>query len=321
MGIPSPMTKELASEALQIFKAAGHSDLDTAIMYQGGQTEVTLGELQVGSSVKVAIKANPWYRDGKTFDDPVAGLEPAQLKEQVRTSLKHLKLDKAQLLYLHAPDHVTPIRDTLSALHDLHKEGLFEQWGLSNYASWQVVDIYHLCKAMNMPPPSVYQARRKGNPALFGMYNAVTREVEKELLPALRHCGMQFYAYNPLAGGVLTGKWRYDDQPQSGRFNINTVWGNRYRERFWQRPLFDALERVRRACDAHATTPTAASLRWLLHHGALRDGDGVIIGGSSVEQVAQNAAACAEGPLPSDVVAALDDAWLAARGNCPLYFR
>ena len=119
-----------------------------------------------------------------------SGLAPEQLEQQLRTSLSSLNISKADLFYLHAPDHSTPIDATLDAVQKLQKEGLFQRWGLSNYSAWQVVDIVHKCRTRGMPPPAVYQ----------GMYNAVTRGVEAELLPALRYCGIAFYAYNPLAG-------------------------------------------------------------------------------------------------------------------------
>jgi len=123
----------------------------------------------------------------------MGGLEPENAELQVRTSLRNLNMEKADLFYLHAPDHETPIDKTLDAVQKLQSEGLFEHWGLSNYAAWQVVDIYHKCKARGIDPPAVYQ----------GMYNATTRDVEPELFQALRYCGMAFYAYNPLAGERL----------------------------------------------------------------------------------------------------------------------
>lgn len=313
MTIPAPLTKELAREALELFAARGHNEVDTAIMYQGGNSEATLGELDVTSRFKVAIKGNPWYKDGKTYDDPVGGLAPDQLKEQIQKSLTSLRASRASIFYLHAPDHDTPIGETLKAVKDLHEKGLFEEWGLSNYASWQVVDVHYRCKELGMPPPTVYQ----------GMYNAVTREVERELLPALRSLGMKFYAYNPLAGGILTGRWKLEDEPSSGRFNVGTIWGQRYRDRFWRPALFHALEEVKVECATHGVTTTAAALRWLRHHSKLKGelGDGVIIGGSSVIQIAENILACEEGPLEESIVLSLDKAWVAAEPGCPKYFR
>ncbi|CAM9231442.1 unnamed protein product [Ectocarpus sp. 12 AP-2014] len=313
MSIPAPLDAEATREALDYFAARGFDQIDTAIMYQGGKSEATLGEAGM-ESFRVAAKANPWYKDGKTFDDPVGGLNAASVKEQLRASLSSLRLESVDLFYLHAPDHETPLEETLQAVHELRSEGLFREWGLSNYAAWQAVDIWHICKANGWQTPAVYQ----------GMYNAVTREVERELLPALKKLGMRFYAYNPLAGGVLTGKHSFDSLPEGGRFSSKTVWGGRYRDRFWHKPTFEALESIKALCRKHETTPVSASLRWLRHHSCLDGsrGDAVIVCGSSVEQVKANVDACAdETPLPQELVDAFDQAWEASKAKCPQYFR
>uniref|UniRef100_A0A8B9EYE8 Aldo-keto reductase family 7 like (gene/pseudogene) n=1 Tax=Anser cygnoides TaxID=8845 RepID=A0A8B9EYE8_ANSCY len=131
--------------------------------------------------VEVATKANPW--DGKT-------LKPESVRSQLDESLRRLKRTSVELFYLHAPDHGTPVEETLRACNELHKEGKFKELGLSNYAAWEVAEICTICKYNNWLMPTVYQ----------GMYNATTRQVETELFPCLRHYGLRFYAYNPLAG-------------------------------------------------------------------------------------------------------------------------
>ncbi|CAM9937652.1 unnamed protein product, partial [Chrysoparadoxa australica] len=218
MAIPKPLSAEDTSQALTMLRKAGCNEIDTALMYQGSETERVLGEVGVQEFV-VATKANPWYHDGKTCNEPMAGLAPDLVEEQLRSSLKSLKLPKVQLFYLHAPDHDTDLLATLGAVDKLCKEGLFEEWGLSNYSAWEVVHIWHLCRENGFVKPSCYQ----------GMYNMVTRAVEAELLPALRAVGMRFNAYNPLAGGILTGRYSFDGAEASGRFNTETVWGQRYR--------------------------------------------------------------------------------------------
>ena len=105
------------------------------------------------------------------------------------------KLDDALCFYLHAPDHETPLAETLKACDELHKSGKFKELGLSNYAAWQVSEVMNLCKSNNWVKPTVYQ----------GMYSAITRAVEAELFPCLRYYGIRFYAFSPLGGGILTG--------------------------------------------------------------------------------------------------------------------
>eukprot|EP00752_Nemacystus_decipiens_P002716 g2536.t1 len=315
MSIPDPLDAIAAQEALDYFLAAGFDEIDTAILYQGGATEATLGEIGM-KKYKVAAKANPWYKDGAAHDffTPTYGLKPGLVKEQLRKSIKVLGLSSVDLFYLHAPDHNTPIEETLLAVHELRSEGLFRVWGLSNYAAWEVVDIWHICKANGWQTPSVYQ----------GMYNAITREVERELLPALKKLGIKFYAYNPLAGGILSGKHKFEAPPEGGRFSTTTVWGSIYRNRYWHKTIFDELEVLKGLCEEHGTNLVSASFRWMRHHSNLDGevGDAVIICGSSVRQVKSNVDCCKdETPLPKELVDALETAWESAKPHCPSYFK
>jgi len=287
-------------------------------MYQGGKTEKVLGTMGVGTnpSFSLTTKVNPWFsmENKTTMTEPARGLRKEAITYQLHESLRNLKMDKVPLLYLHAPDHETPIQEILETLNELYKNGKFEEWGLSNYAAWQVVHIYHLCKSKNYVLPTVYQ----------GMYNYITRDIERELIPALRTCGMRFYAYNPLAGGILTGRYSFDDDPSSGRFSGKTVWGTRYRERYWKKSMFDELDHVKAACEKHSLDLTYASISWLMFHSELRGdlGDGVIIGGSTVEQIEKNTEICKKAqPLPEEVVSVIGKAWEVARPDCPKYFR
>jgi aflatoxin B1 aldehyde reductase len=287
-----------------MFVDAGHVEIDTAYGYSGGQSEEILGRILTSArrrQVQLATKANPWSD---------AGLKPERVVEQVETSLKRLNCDSVQLMYLHAPDAKTPIEATLEACDKLHRAGKFRELALSNYAAWQVVDIWHICDRNGWVLPTAYQ----------GMYNAVTREVERELFPALRRLGIRFYAYNPLAGGLLTGKHaRKGNEPADGRFKLYAG----YADRYWKEPLFEALDILRPVCDAHRVPMTDAALRWIKHHGALSGaaGDGVTLGATRVDHLTANLAGYGGGPLPKEVVAAFERAWQAARPECPQYFR
>ncbi|CAN0133676.1 unnamed protein product [Ectocarpus sp. 8 AP-2014] len=156
------------------------------------------------------------------------------------------------------------------------------------------------------------------------MYNAVTREVERELLPALKKLGMRFYAYNPLAGGLLSGKHKFEKPPEDGRFSTTSLWGSLYRARYWHKELFDEIEKLKAICVKHDTDLVSASFRWMRHHSSLtgESGDTVIICGSSVSQVKGNVDACRdENPLPKDLVDGFDAAWQSAKPHCPSYFK
>ena len=158
----------VADQMLSMFLNLGYIEIDTAYKYNDGASEEMLGHLltpERRDKVYLATKANPLGG---------GGLGPESIVKQVNTSLHRLKTDYIDLLYLHAPDLKTPIEATLEACEKLFKEGKFRELGLSNYASWQVADIWHICQRNGWMIPSVYQGR----------YNAVTRDVEAELFPA-----------------------------------------------------------------------------------------------------------------------------------------
>lgn len=160
------------------------------------------------------------------------------------------------------------------------------------------------------------------------MYNAFTREIERELFPALRDCNISFYVYNPLAGGILTDRYKYEDIETKpvGRFFGNS-WEKAYQSRFWHKSYFEGVALVRKALNeayGENTIPVAeAALRWLSHHSQLSKakGDGIIIGASSMKHLESNLASCKAAPLAPVVVEAFEKAWELTKVNCPQYFR
>uniref|UniRef100_A0A8C0X0P1 NADP-dependent oxidoreductase domain-containing protein n=1 Tax=Castor canadensis TaxID=51338 RepID=A0A8C0X0P1_CASCN len=300
--------------AVRAFLDRGHTEIDTAFAYTDGQSETLLGGMGLGlgrsgCKVKIATKANTL--NGKS-------LKPDSLQFQLETSLKRLQCPRVDIFYLHMPDHNTPVEETLQACNQLHKEGKFVELGLSNYAAWEVAEICTLCKKNGWIMPTVYQ----------GMYNGILRKVETELFPCLRHFGLRFYAFNPLAGGLLTGKYKYEDkdskQPESRFFGYR--WAQLYRDRYWKEDHFKAIALVEKSLQATygTNTPnmTSAALRWMYHHSQLQvtHRDAVILGISSLEQLKQNLAATEEGPLEPAVVDAFDQAWNLVTHECTNYF-
>ncbi|XP_073759688.1 aflatoxin B1 aldehyde reductase member 2-like [Callorhinus ursinus] len=153
------MDASASAAAVRVFLERGHTELDTAFMYGDGQSEIVLGGLGLGLGggdcrVKIATKANPW--EGKS-------LKPDGVRAQLETSLKRLQCPRVDLFYLHAPDHNTPVEETLRACHQLHQEGKFVELGLSNYAAWEVAEICTLCRRNGWILPTVYQVRNVGS--------------------------------------------------------------------------------------------------------------------------------------------------------------
>ena len=289
---------------IQQFIANGNHELDTAHAYCEGRTEEILGHLlpaHADDRLYIASKVNPWNAEG---------LQPAQVKKQMSDILQRLNRDSIDLLYLHSPDLDTPVAETLEACFDLYQQGKFKDFGLSNYASWQVAEAVEVCRCNGWMQPTVYQ----------GMYNALTRDVERELFPCLRNYGIRFYAYNPLAGGLLTGKYRsLDDLPDDGRF----AEFDSYHQRYWKQDYFNVIREFVEACQAQNLTPTQAAMSWLVNHSLLEAerGDGIILGVTRLEHLKTNMAACEHGPLDPSIVEILDRGWEIIKPNCFRYFR
>ncbi|KNC53909.1 aflatoxin B1 aldehyde reductase member 2 [Thecamonas trahens ATCC 50062] len=314
MAMGGQADQDESASMVAAFAEAGGTEVDTAIMYNMGKTHEVLAPIVASHpGLKVATKVNPWYTNYETFA-PRGGLAADQVEAQASASLAALGMPAVDILYLHAPDQTTPIEETLQAMDKLHKAGVFSEFGLSNYAAWEVVRIVGLCEAAGYVKPTVYQ----------GMYNAFTRGVEAELLPAIRACGMRFYAYNITAGGLLTGKHTKDSDPTDGRFNKDTLWGRAYRQRFFNDTMFSALEALKAALaalDGEPISPYAAVIRYLAFHSKLTPDDGLILGGSCAKHIEVNAASLRDGPLPQSIVDVIDSAAEATTTVCPPYFR
>lgn len=307
--VPSEMIKKFVSNI-----DIGADELDTAIMYCGGKTEKILGNIPAWKkSAGMATKVNPW--NGK-------GLGKESVRNQFETSLKNMKVEKVQILYLHAPDHEVPLIETLTEVNKLHKEGKFEEFGLSNFSAWLVCEAVNVCKQNGFIVPCVYQ----------GMYSAATRAVETELFPCLRYHNMRFYAYSPLGGGILTGKHQYESEEkeeiEAGRFNMNNNgWDKIYRDRYWKIEHFNAMNKITEMCAEHhpteSITMAEAAYRWLIHHSQLdgAKGDRIVVGASRVSQLETNMSYMKKGPLAKPIVDFFEEWWNSTKHLCPAYLR
>ncbi len=293
--------EEEARTMTKLFLEKGYSELDTAYVYNEGECEKLLGNMLKNidrSKVRIATKVNPRI-SGKLDGDAV--------RKQLPESLERMGIEKADVLYLHFPDPKTPIESTLEACDEMHKAGKFTELGLSNFPAWMVADVWHKCKARGMVLPTVYE----------GVYNPLTRKAETELFSALRNYNMRFCAYNPLAGGMLTGRYHsVDETPTEGRFVLRKTYPSRY----WKQSFFEAIDILREACGEISLVE--ATYRWLAFHSALdaKQGDGILIGASKLSQLEQNIVAIEKGPLPENVVDGFERAWQYCKADSPEYF-
>ncbi|KAJ5633983.1 Aflatoxin B1 aldehyde reductase member 2 [Penicillium herquei] len=284
---------------LDYFQQQGFNEVDTARIYVGGEQEAFTA--QAGWKERGLSIATKWYPKSPGFH------KPAVLRENFEKSLKELNTDQVDIFYLHAPDRSVPFSETLEEVNKLHKEGKFINLGLSNYTAFEVAEIVTLCAERGWVRPTIFQA----------MYNAITRNIETELIHACRRYGLDIVIYNPLAGGLLSGKYKTKDLPADGRFGENSSTGVLYRGRYFQDSSFEALSIIEPVVEKHGLTMVETALRWVHHHSALNIGnggrDGILLGVSSFSQLESNIRDVLKGPLPEEVVQALDQAWLIAK--------
>ncbi|MFT4307226.1 MAG: aldo/keto reductase [Microbacterium sp.] len=296
---------ETASAMIRIAVESGLSMIDTANGYAGGGTETMLGELlpRVAPDLRVATKAGMPHPDAG--DDPP--LSPAALRRSVEGSLRRLRRDGVELLYLHQPDRRTPIADTLGAVAELTAEGKIGGYGVSNYAAWQIAQLNQVADEAGIARPVVAQQ----------LYNLVARRIENEYLEFASTTGLQTMVYNPLGGGLLSGAHRLDAKPTTGRFGDSRL-AAMYTERYWNGELLGAVEELDALAHEAGMPLSELALRWLI---GKDDVSSVLLGGSKTGHLRANIDAAARGALPADIVAACEQIGARLAGPMPAYNR
>ncbi|KAI5474926.1 aldo-keto reductase [Pseudohyphozyma bogoriensis] len=282
---------------LDLFLSYGHKEVDTAYVYNLGTSEEYLGKSR---GVIVDTKLYPRLHLGISHS-------AADLRKFIEIELQALKTDCVDMWYLHGPDRSTPFAETMETVNELYKEGKFRRFGISNFTSWEVAQVCTLCEARGWIKPTAYQ----------GIYNGVHRLIEPELLPCLRKFGVSFYAFNPLGGGFFTGGYSRDQQPKEGsRFDPKGPHGAAAFNRYWNDTYFTALEKIEAVAKKHGLSLAEIALRWARFDSALDAslGDNLIIGASSYKHLEENLRVLENGPLPEEVVKALDEAWENVKG-------
>jgi 1-deoxyxylulose-5-phosphate synthase len=275
---------------------------DSANMYQFGAAESMLGDAVKGRRDKLVISSKVGFKIG---DDPdQKGLSRQAILGAIDGTLQRLKTDYLDIYYFHVPDHTVPITESLETMTSLAKQGKVRYVASSNYAGWEVVQMLWLASECDYASPYISQP----------MYNLLARGIEQEYLAMCKEHGVSTIVYNPLAGGLLTGKHKQEVVMPGTRFENN----KRYQDRYWHEPYFKAVERLRQIASQAHRSLVSLSLSWLLHHAPA---DVVILGASSLEQLNENLAASEDGPLPEDVVKACDQVWQDLRGPLPVYNR
>lgn len=292
-----------AASMVALCREAGVTMFDTSNNYAGGASEQILGRIVRSFRDEVLIST----KGGSHVDqeDPaLAGLSRTALHHAVDGSLQRLGTDRIDVYYLHRPDPATPIEETLEALSELVAAGKIRHVGQSNFAAWQITEMIYLAQANGWPELRISQP----------MYNLVGRRVEAEYAACSRHLGLTNITYNPLAGGLLTGKHRLEEAPQLGTRFTKPI----YRDRYWNQAQFDAVDRLHAVAEGAGLTLVELAFRWVL---GSKLADGMLLGASRLKQLRSNLQALQGQPLGEDVRRACDDVWADLQGAAPAYNR
>jgi len=247
---------------------AGIVVFDTANSYNGGESERILGRAlardrdRVVLATKVGIGADLRHREG---------LSPEVMRRAIEGSLERLGTDHVDVYYLHVPDRSTPIERTLDAMKELVLSGRVRAWGASNYASWEMLEMFTLADAGGLDRPVVAQM----------IYSILHRQLEVDYFTFGRRYPIHTTIYNPLAGGLLAGTHRYEAPPAKGsRFDHNAM----YTRRYWTRAMFDRVEQLRPLAKREGCTMVELAYAWVA---ARADVDSILVGPATVDQLDQ----------------------------------
>ncbi len=257
------------AEAARIVARAlerGVTVFDTANAYADGASERILGRAlgAARGGVTIATKVGAARAGGKA-----EGLSRATILGAIDASLERLGTDRVDVYYLHVPDHAVPIEESLLAMEELRAAGKIRAVGVSNYAAWQILEMMGLAALGRAPQPAVSQV----------MYNLLIRQIEIEYAPFTRRHPLHTTVYNPLAGGLLTGRHERAGEPERGsRFEKNRM----YQGRYWSERFFDLVEAYREVARDEGMTLVDLSYAWLAGQPHV---DSILVGPASVEHL------------------------------------
>jgi aryl-alcohol dehydrogenase-like predicted oxidoreductase len=296
-------TKDVAARMIDRCRDAGITMFDTANAYNDGRSETILGELVAPFRDEVTIATKVFNPMGPGPDD--RGLSQPAIRRALDASLQRLGTDHVELYYLHQPDREVPLEESLGAMVELVEEGRIGAIGVSNYAAWQLAELRRIAEVNGWPPVTVSQPQ----------YNLLSRRIEEEYVAYSAHAGVLDIVYNPLAGGLLTGKHAPDADPEPGsRFTLE-----QYRSRYWNRPTFDAVAQLRTIAADAGLSLSELAFRWLWSQPVV---DAILLGASKLEHLEQNlAAAAVDEPLDDHTLQRCDEVWEPLRGAAPAYNR
>jgi aryl-alcohol dehydrogenase-like predicted oxidoreductase len=267
---------------------AGVNLIDTADVYSGGLAEEITGEVIKGRRDTLLLSSKVRMAMGDGPND--AGLSRQHIIAGCEASLRRLGTDHIDIYHVHEWDGQTRLEETLSALNSLVSAGKVRYLAASNYAGWQLMKALAVADSHGFERFAAQQI----------YYSLEARDAEYELVPLAVDQGLGILVWSPLAGGLLSGKYRRDGSPESGTRQVSGTWNEppvRTREK-----LYDTVEILVDIAGAHGASPAQVALAWLLGRPAVTS---VIIGARTDEQLLDNLGA-ASLLLSADERAALD---------------
>lgn len=276
-----------AQRQIDICLDAGINLLDTANVYGGSKSESIIGEaLTDNRRQRTLIASKVRFPMGPGPND--RGLSRWHIIQQAEASLKRMKIDVIDLYQVHEWDGLTPLEETMEALDTLVKQGKVRYIGCSNYSGWHIMKALAVADAHNWQRFVSQQIH----------YTLQSRDAENELLPITIDQGLGVLVWSPIAGGLLSGKYRRNSGPEAGRH----VGGHQEPPVYDVEKLYDIIDVIVSVADAHGVSGAQVALAWLLQRPGITS---VIIGGRNDAQFKDNIAA-ADLKLTAEDVARLD---------------
>ncbi len=245
-------------------------DLDTR-----GVTEEILGRWLRGRRDRFIVATKCFVPTGPAPFD--GGNSRKHIRSAVDASLRRLQTDYIDLYQLHGYDLNTPIDETLGALDDLVHQGKVRYTGCSNFLTYQLVRAVGRTETLGLTRLDCVQPR----------YNLLFRQIEREMLPYCGEEGIGVIPYNPIAGGLLSGKHSRSGPPPEGRFTLGSA-GKMYQDRYWRDREFDTVDQLRSVADEAGVGLVTLAVAWVLANKVIT---AAIIGASRPEQLDASLAA------------------------------
>jgi 1-deoxyxylulose-5-phosphate synthase len=241
-----------------------------------GVTEEILGRWLRGKRDRFIVATKCFAATGPAPFD--AGNSRKHILSAVEASLRRLQTDYIDLYQLHGYDQNTPIDETLGALDDLVHQGKVRYIGCSNFLTYQLVRSVGRAETLRLTRFDSVQPR----------YNLLFRQIEREMLPYCGEEGIGVIPYNPIAGGLLSGKHNRSGAPPEGtRFTLGTA-GKMYQQRYWREREFNTVEEIRQVAGEAGASLVTLAVAWVLANKVIT---APIIGASRPEQLDESLAA------------------------------